>query len=664
MESSHEEALITEYRKTSQQLQLIWDEIGFDPEHREVRVNHVNEELKVLLQSMVEKEKQFKKKMKSDIARLGQQFYNLNKDLHTRIAEPAENFSLLDLENFLRKNVETLMKEVRKRTARLKELQIVEEELCKRLVEEPLETPNSRVPALDDIEHLERRIRTLEQEKVNREKNFQHLQSRISELHEALEHKPNCTFEFDILAGMEYFVLSQRNLQKMKEMKADLEQKLEQNREESMDLKNQIQRLWDQLEVEEQERNDFLASVEGHAPSTMTKLREELGRLKVKQQQNLSKCINKMRREIEDYWEKCYISEEERNNFTDYISDEYSEKVLESHEQQVRKLTKYYYDNIAIFDKIEQRKELWEKFVDLEERANDPNRYGNRGGALLREEKERKTVKKDLPLIEKELTTMILSWEAAHGKNFEVMGMNIGDYIDNEWWQYRERKENEKKKKQTERVIKLNYESRMGTRPPAVKRRLPSNDTLRTSKLQRVSEDHPLSTKSKNTTRMALRERNQNSVREGHNSSEVSTYSHFAEGIHRRSQKDNIRSSSVSGSHKPSTSIYRQSPHRLPPGLPKTPKTMPRVSTRCSPKTLPRAPTRRSPRLSGTRSARRSSKAMTSSRIPYSPSSLGKSRNLSRVNFSPGASPLFKSPHSRTRQSSTPSKWHKLTFLI
>ncbi|XP_064095692.1 protein regulator of cytokinesis 1-like isoform X2 [Macrobrachium nipponense] len=534
MESLHEEALITEYRKTSQQLQLIWDEIGFDAECREVRVSHVNAEVKVLLQSMVEKEKQFKKKMESDIARLGQQFYNLNKDLHTKIAETAENFSLLELENFLRKNVEILMKEVRKRTARLKELQIVEEELCKRLVEEPLETPGSRVPALDDIEQLERRIRTLEQEKVNREKTFQHLQSTILELHEALEHKPNCTFEFDIIAGMEYFVLSQRNLQKMKAMKVELEQKLEQNQEESCDLKNQIQRLWDQLEVEEQERNDFLSNVEGHAPSTITKLQEELGRLKAKRQQNLSKCINKMRREIEDYWEKCYISEEERNNFTDYISDEYSEEVLESHEQQVHKLTKYYNDNIAIFNKIEQRKELWEKFVDLEERANDPNRYGNRGGALLKEEKQRKTVKKDLPLIEKELTTMILSWEVAHGKTFEVMGMSIGDYMDNEWWQYRERKENEKKKKQTERVSRLNYESRMGTRPPAVKRRLPSNDTLRTSKLQRVSEDHPLSAKSKNITRMALRERNQNSVREGHNSSEVSTYSHFASNVNPR----------------------------------------------------------------------------------------------------------------------------------
>lgn len=31
---------------------------------------------------------------------------------------------------------------------------------------------------------------------------------------------------------------------------------------------------------------------------------------------------------------------------------------------------------------------------ELEHRANDPNRYNNRGGQLLREEKERKTLAK------------------------------------------------------------------------------------------------------------------------------------------------------------------------------------------------------------------------------------------------------------------------------
>ncbi|XP_068249328.1 protein regulator of cytokinesis 1-like isoform X2 [Palaemon carinicauda] len=529
MSSSHEEALLQEYRKATQQLGKIWDEIGFDEESREIRVKHVHEEMKTLLHSMVDKENQFKKKMMSDIDRLGQQFYSLNKDLNAGIAEPVDDYNFLELEAFLRHNVETLMKEVRKRTTCLKELQYVEEELCKRLVEERLEIPNSRVPSLESIEDLERRIRTLEQEKVNREKNFQILQGKISYLHEELEHKPNCSFEFDMLAGVEYFVLSQHNLQKMKEMKIDLEKKVEQNWKESIDLKIQIERLWNQLEVEEQERNDFLSGVEGHAPSTIAKLRDELGRLKVKRQQNLSKCINKMRREIEDCWEKCYISEVERNEFTDYLKEEYSEAVLESHEHQIRKLTNYYNDNIDIFYKIEQRKMLWDKFIDLEERANDPNRYGNRGGALLKEEKERKAVKKALPLIEKELFTLISQWETVHGKTFQIMGMSVADFIDNEWLQHHEKKENERKKKQNERVNKLNYESRMGARPPAVKRRLPSNETLRTSKLQRVSEDHPLSMKSKNTlARVALKERNQNSFKDGHNSSEVSTYSHFA----------------------------------------------------------------------------------------------------------------------------------------
>lgn len=40
------------------------------------------------------------------------------------------------------------------------------QELCERLIEEPSNVINKPIPSVDDIEDLERRIRTLEQEKV------------------------------------------------------------------------------------------------------------------------------------------------------------------------------------------------------------------------------------------------------------------------------------------------------------------------------------------------------------------------------------------------------------------------------------------------------------------------------------------------------------------
>jgi hypothetical protein len=44
---------------------------------------------------------------------------------------------------------------------------------------------------------------------------------------------------------------------------------------------------------------------------------------------------------------------------------------------------------------IKQRQELWDKMLEMENRASDKNRlFQNRGGQLLLEEKERKNIGK------------------------------------------------------------------------------------------------------------------------------------------------------------------------------------------------------------------------------------------------------------------------------
>lgn len=48
----------------------------------------------------------------------------------------------------------------------------------------------------------------------------------------------------------------------------------------------------------------------------------------------------------------------------------------------------------AIFELLEERDNLWQKMANLAQRATDPNRFNNRGGQLLVEEKERKVIQK------------------------------------------------------------------------------------------------------------------------------------------------------------------------------------------------------------------------------------------------------------------------------
>lgn len=51
-----------------------------------------------------------------------------------------------------------------------------------------------------------------------------------------------------------------------------------------------------------------------------SQLRAELSRLQELKQQNMARFINQLRRELETWWEKCYITDEEKNAFLPYLS--------------------------------------------------------------------------------------------------------------------------------------------------------------------------------------------------------------------------------------------------------------------------------------------------------------------------------------------------------
>lgn len=80
-----------------------------------------------------------------------------------------------------------------------------------------------------------------------------------------------------------------------------------------------------------------------------------------------------------------------------------------------------------------KRNIIWEKLMNLENRANEPNRFKNRGGQLLNEEKERKQVNAQLPKIENELLDLAKEYEAENGTPFKINGKNLEDIIREEW---------------------------------------------------------------------------------------------------------------------------------------------------------------------------------------------------------------------------------------
>lgn len=88
--------------------------------------------------------------------------------------------------------------------------------------------------------------------------------------------------------------------------------------------------------------------------------------------------------------------------------------------------------------------------ITFQKKASDPNRFSNRGGSLLKEEKERVKLQKLLSKLEEELKARIESWEAEQECPFLFNGSKFMDYVANQWETLKQQKEREKQDRKKE----------------------------------------------------------------------------------------------------------------------------------------------------------------------------------------------------------------------
>lgn len=88
---------------------------------------------------------------------------------------------------------------------------------------------------------------------------------------------------------------------------------------------------------------------------------------------------------------------------------------------------------------------MFAQYKVLDQKSDDPSRLANRGGALLKEEKERKRLEKAIPKLEAELKKLCDQFEAGqdegHGmQKFLVYGRSVDEMIEQDWEQFNEDK--------------------------------------------------------------------------------------------------------------------------------------------------------------------------------------------------------------------------------
>jgi protein regulator of cytokinesis 1 len=196
------------------------------------------------------------------------------------------------------------------------------------------------------------------------------------------------------------------------------------------DLKATVEALWERLGIEDHERKRFLNSNRGCGVRQINEFEDELSRLNELKRQNLHLFVEDARYKLQELWDGLYFSEEEMLDFTPAFSDVYSDALLEAHEQEIDRLEALKEQRAPTLVLIEKHRSLVKDRDDLQTSSQDASRLLGRGQKgekrdptrLLREEKMRKRIAKDLPKVAMELKKVLEKWEDEYGRPFLVHG--------------------------------------------------------------------------------------------------------------------------------------------------------------------------------------------------------------------------------------------------
>jgi len=226
------------------------------------------------------------------------------------------------------------------------------------------------------------------------------------------------------------------------------------NREKKLNnLNAQVDALWERLSIDESERRAFLARSRGCGMKVINDFEDELSRLNELKRQNLHLFVEDARGRLQRLWDELYISEEEAVEFTpmfcgesgapsnqlitNVLPDIYSDALLSAHEAEIERLESLKEQRAPTLQLIDKHRSLIKDREDLATASQDASRLLGKGQKgerrdptrLLREEKMRKRIAKDLPKVQQELEQVLEQWEEEYGRPFLVFGERYLDVL-------------------------------------------------------------------------------------------------------------------------------------------------------------------------------------------------------------------------------------------
>ncbi|KAK5619479.1 hypothetical protein CRENBAI_013864 [Crenichthys baileyi] len=454
-------------------LQDIWEEIGIPEEQRLRRTNDVHKHIKGLLDLMIAEEQELKQRLLKTIESCKKELNLLCSELQLPPFEDEEGCTILQMEKNCRTRVEVMKGQKNQRMEELKGLAAKDCELCDIMCTTPFSIDQNSVPSVKQLETYRTYLDDLMKEKEHRHDEFVSTKKEIIAFMNDLEQNPETSFEMDVMCEDEdAFCLSNDNITALKLLLSHLQQRKAENELLCSGFRTKIQELWERLQVPLEEREPLSEHMVNSKKKNIEALQAEVQRLEVLKMHSMKSVIEAIRVEIAVLWKKCFYSDEQQQAFSAYHDDEFTEELLTLHEAEVRCLKKYYEDHKELFEGVTKWQDNWNLYLELDRKANDPSRFTNRGGNLLKEEKQRADLQKSLPKLEKTLKVQIDGWEQEHSKDFLVNGQKFLDYVEQQWKEHHEEKEREKLERQLKKTKQTQEDMLYGTtmRTPSKRR--------------------------------------------------------------------------------------------------------------------------------------------------------------------------------------------------
>ncbi|XP_030023185.1 protein regulator of cytokinesis 1 [Manduca sexta] len=423
-------------RSMMEELWLNWSHLGVDDSTKVNNITKLVQIEKELHRDVISETRQKLKIMQAQVDKLKEETEELSRCLSVDITilDFKEEMMLVEYKRELEEQIAGYRQQVEQRRMKMDRLLEWQNDLAEKLGVTIQELQDVPLPSEDELDRLKNHLEVLQAERDKRTEVFLNIQVEIKDIMEKLQIKPQNKFEHTVMTSLSVdFKVTDLNMDLLAKLQQDLHNKYEQTNNRVLELRERLEKLWDCLDEDQIYRENFLHAHPGCHPQTEAAIKEEIKRCEQIKRQKIQVFVANVRTKIKLMWDNIMYSNQEREEFVHYYQDIFTEDTLTLHELYLEKLAKFYNDNKPIFEMVLTRKNLWLKMTELEARASEPGRYHNRGGQLLREEKERKAIASNLPKIEAQIRDLVTDYETRTGNTFTVDGKPLLQLMEEEW---------------------------------------------------------------------------------------------------------------------------------------------------------------------------------------------------------------------------------------